>query len=94
MKQAIRDNRRHYKYEKMLRRVRLHIFEYEYAGKLEKAERIIAKCKAICGPRWEKRARQLEEEQTLHPSLAIRRKHACLRNRTIRDPHEQVSCRG
>ena len=63
LKQAIRDNRRHYKYEKVLRRVRLRIFEYEYAGKLEKAQRVIAKCKQICGPRWERRAKRLEEKR-------------------------------
>lgn len=51
LKKAIRDNRRHYKYERMLRRIRLNIFVYEEQGKLEKAHRIITKCKVICGPR-------------------------------------------
>ena len=62
LKQAIRDNRRHYKYERMLRRIRLSIFEYEDQGKLEKAQRIIAKCKAICGPRWEQRVKRLADK--------------------------------
>jgi hypothetical protein len=60
LKQAIRDNRRFRKYERMLRRIRLCIFDYEDSGKLDKAERIIARIKAICGPTWEKRARRLQ----------------------------------
>ena len=62
LKQAVRDNQRHYKYERILRRIRLNIFEYEDAGKLEKAQRIIAQIKAICGPRWEKRAKRRVDE--------------------------------
>lgn len=63
LRQAIRDNQRHYKYERMLRRIRLCIFEYEDAGKLEKAHRVIAKIKVICGPRWDARKKRLEEER-------------------------------
>lgn len=63
LKDAIRDNQRHFKYERMLRRIRLHIFEYEDAGKLEKAHRVIGKIKAIFGPRWEKRAKRQEEKR-------------------------------
>ena len=62
LKQAIRDNRRFHKYERLLRHVRLRIFEYEDAGKLEKAQRVIARIKAICGPMWEKRARRQENK--------------------------------
>jgi hypothetical protein len=60
LNQAIRDNRRFHKYERLLRLVRLRIFEYEDQGKLDKAERVIARIKAICGPTWEKRAKRLE----------------------------------
>jgi hypothetical protein len=60
MKQAIRDNQRFHKYEKVLRRVRLRIFDYEDQGKLAKAQRIIERIKAICAPWWEKRAKRLE----------------------------------
>ena len=63
LKQAIRDNQRHYKYERMLRRIRLRIFEYEDSGNLEKAQRIITKIKEICGPRWEARAKRLEDRK-------------------------------
>jgi len=62
LKEAIRENQRHYKYERMLRRIRLNIFEYEDAGKLEKAQRIIGKIKAICGPRWDARAKRRQDE--------------------------------
>ena len=63
LKHAIRDNQRHHKYERMLRQIRLRIFEYEDAGNLEKAQRIIAKIKVICGPRWEARAKRLEDRK-------------------------------
>lgn len=61
LKRANRDNQRFCKYERMLRRVRLRVFEYENAGKLEKAHRIIARIKVICGPTWEKRAKRQED---------------------------------
>ncbi len=60
LKQAIRDNRRFCKYERILRRIRRCIFDYEDSGKLDKAERIIGRIKAICGPTWERRAKRLE----------------------------------
>jgi hypothetical protein len=62
LRQAIRDNQRFCKYERMLRQIRLRVFEYEDQGKSDKAERIISRIKAICGPRWEKRARRLENK--------------------------------
>ena len=62
LRQAIRDNQRFCKYERMLRRIRLRIYEYEDQGKLEKAHRIIERIKAICGPWWEKRAKRLENK--------------------------------
>ena len=65
LREAIRDNQRHFKYERMLRQIRLRIYEYEDAGKLEKAQRVIAKCKAICGPRWEAR-QKLIQDRHLH----------------------------
>jgi hypothetical protein len=60
LKRAIRDNQRFCKYERMLRRIRLRVFGYEDAGKLDKAERVIARIKVICGPMWEKRAKRHE----------------------------------
>lgn len=62
LRRAIRDNQRFCKYERMLRRIRLRIYEYEDQGKLEKAHRIIERIKAICGPWWEKRAKRLENK--------------------------------
>jgi len=60
LRQAIRDNQRFHKYERMLRRIRLRTFEYEDSGKLEKAQRVIERIKRICGPMWGKRAKRLE----------------------------------
>lgn len=60
LKSAIVHNQRFHKYEKMLRRIRLNIFEYEDQGKLDKAQRIIDKIKAICKPTWNKRAKRIE----------------------------------
>lgn len=60
LRQSIRDNRRFFKYERMLRRIRLRIFNYEDQGKLEKAQRVIERIKRICGPMWGKRAKRLE----------------------------------
>jgi len=62
LRRAIRDNRRFHKYEAMLRRIRLRIFEYEDQGRLEQARRIIDRIKVICGPWWEKRAKRLENK--------------------------------
>jgi hypothetical protein len=62
LRQAVRDNRRFHKYERLLRRIRLRIFDYEDSGRLEKVQRIIARIKAICGPMWEKRTRRLESQ--------------------------------
>jgi hypothetical protein len=62
LRQAIRDNQRFHKYEAMLRRIRLRIFDYEDQGKLEKAQRIIERIKVVCGPWWTKRAKRLENK--------------------------------
>ncbi len=60
VKRAIRDNRRFHKYERLLRQLRLRIFDYEDDGRLEQAQRIIDRIKVICGPWWEKRTKRLE----------------------------------
>jgi hypothetical protein len=62
LRHAIWENRRFHKYERMLRQIRLRVFEYEDQGRLEQAQRIIERIKAICGPWWEKRAKRLENE--------------------------------
>jgi hypothetical protein len=61
LKRAIRDNQRFHKYERLLRHIRLRIFDYEDQGKMEKAHRIITRIKTICGPTWRKRAKRLED---------------------------------
>ena len=61
LRQAIWENRRFHKYERLHRQIRLRISEYEDAGKLDKAERVIARIKTICGPTWRKRAKRLED---------------------------------
>lgn len=63
LKRKIRANQRFHKYERMLRRIRLRIFDYEDQGKLDKAHRVIARIKVICGPWWERRAKRIEEQQ-------------------------------
>lgn len=63
LQRKIRENQRFHKYERLLRRIRLRIFEYEDQGKLEKAHRVIAKIKVICGPMWERRAKRIQEER-------------------------------
>lgn len=63
LKRKIRENQRFHKYERMLRRIRLRIFDYEDARKLDKAHRVIAKIKVTCGPWWERRAKRIEEER-------------------------------
>ena len=62
LRTAIRDNQRFHKYERMLRRIRRNVFDYEDQGKLEKAHRVIGKIKVICGPVWQKRAKRLEDK--------------------------------
>jgi hypothetical protein len=62
LKQAIRDNQRFHKYERVLRHIRQQIFDYEDEGTLKKAHRIIGKIKVICGPWWDKRAKRQEEQ--------------------------------
>jgi len=62
MKRAVRDNRRFHKYDRMLRHIRLRIFDYEDSGKLEKAQRVIERIKAICNPIWQTRAKRLENK--------------------------------
>jgi hypothetical protein len=62
LKRAIWETRRFHKYERLLRHIRLRIFDYEGQGRLEHARRIIEKIKAICGPMWEKRAKRLEDK--------------------------------
>jgi hypothetical protein len=62
LRKAVRDNRRFHKYERLLRHIRLRIFDYEDSGKLEKAQRIIERIKAICNPTWQTRAKRLENK--------------------------------
>ncbi len=61
LKQKIRSNQRFHQYERLLRKIRLRIFDYEDQGTLDKAQQIIAKIKAICGPRWEAREKRLAD---------------------------------
>jgi len=62
LRQAIRDNQRFHKYEKVLRRIRLWVFQYDDEGRAAKAQRIVERIKRICGPWWEKRAKRLENK--------------------------------
>jgi hypothetical protein len=62
LRQAIKDNRRFHKYEKLLRHIRQRIYDYEDQGKSEKAHRVIDKIKVICQPWWDKRAKRQQEK--------------------------------
>jgi hypothetical protein len=61
LKDAIGRNRQRHarfeKYEALLVRLCLRVFDYEAAGKEDKAERVMQRCKAICMPFWEARKR-------------------------------------
>lgn len=62
---AIEVNRRrqarYQRAEKVLRAVRLRTFEYEDAGKGQKAEKVIATCKRILAPLWAAHAARREQ---------------------------------
>lgn len=64
LKRKIVANQRFHKYERTLRRIRLRIFEYEDAGKLDKAHRIIEKIKALCSPWWTRRAGRIADRHS------------------------------
>ena len=60
LKDAIEKNQareaRRNRAERVLRSVRRQFFDYEDAGKGEKAQRVILTCKRILTPRWEAHA--------------------------------------
>ena len=47
LKQAIQRNRQRWKYRAVLRRLRIRIFDYEDAGKGEKAMKLMKRCERI-----------------------------------------------
>jgi hypothetical protein len=49
--------------EALLRRIRLRIFDYEDAGKLEKAQRIMTRCQAILAPLWAAQRKAAEDRK-------------------------------
>jgi len=57
LQDAIKRNRirtaRYQRAEKVLRQVRQRVHDYEDAGKLEKAQKVMATCKRILTPLWE-----------------------------------------
>ena len=65
LKEAIARNRfrqaRFKKYEAVLRRLRQRVFDYDDAGKGDKASRLIQRCKAICMPLWDARAEAIKK---------------------------------
>ncbi len=56
LKDAIARNRcrnaRWKRAERVLRQVRLHIFDYEDMGKLDKAQKVMETCNRILSPKW------------------------------------------
>lgn len=56
LQDAIERNRRKWarwrKYEAMLRRIRLRVFDYEDSGQSEKAEQVVRRIKKILAPKW------------------------------------------
>ena len=49
--------------ERVLRQIRLRIFDYEDAGKLDKANRVMKVCKRILEPRWRARRAAVEDRK-------------------------------
>ena len=66
LEQTIKQHRRCRRYEKIIRQLRLRIFDYEDAGKGEKADRILRKAKKICKPQWDREYRSRETARTLN----------------------------
>lgn len=66
--QAIARNRRREarrdRAERVLRQVRLRIFDYEDNGLGEKAAKVMETCKRICKPRWDARAATQNKKRT------------------------------
>jgi hypothetical protein len=61
MQAAIRRNQvrnaRYNRAEKVLRSIRLKIFDYEDTGKYDKAQKVMDTCKRILAPKWKARQR-------------------------------------
>ncbi len=55
----------HAKHERLLRRIRIRLSDYQDTDRTEKAERIIKKIKAICQPEWRRRSKR-NEDRILH----------------------------
>jgi hypothetical protein len=68
LEQSIQANRvrvaRYKRAEYVLRQVRLRVFDYEDAGKADKADRVIKTCRRILAPLWEARSRNSENKRT------------------------------
>ncbi len=52
------------KADRLLRRMRQRVFDYEDSGQSEQADRIIKRCKRILMPLWEQRYRNNENRRT------------------------------
>jgi len=67
LQQAIARNRirqaRFKRAEITLRKVRQRVFDYEDAGKGEKASKVIATCQRILAPKWEAERRNRQAEK-------------------------------
>jgi len=67
LQEAIKRNQarqaRFKKYERVLRRLRQRIFDYEDAGKGEKADRILKRCQTILAPLWEAQRHAAEDRK-------------------------------
>lgn len=64
LQQAIARNRmrqaRFARAEKVLRQVRQRIFDYEDAGQLDKASKVMATCQRILAPLWDQKRRNAQ----------------------------------
>ena len=58
-----RDQARYRKAERLLREIRLRTYDYEDAGKLDKAHRIIEKLKVRLAPLWDAREHASQERR-------------------------------
>lgn len=51
-------------YERILRRVRQRVFQYDDAGRGDQAQRVIRAIKARCMPYWDERAHEQRRART------------------------------
>lgn len=68
LEEKVKYYRRCEKHDRIIRKIRLRIFDYEDEGKLEKAHRVIRKLKKFC-ERRDRARRSRAEDRRLNPQI-------------------------